>query len=227
MEIGPFSQRQRRALDCQLVTLTTTVATDGASLHLLQLCLKRLDLSMGLLQILVETVALGNELLLPLPETLLLDLDLLGEPLSESLLLLLILGVVELSWAGFSKFAGLHLLCAVCLIVKLLGGVDEVEHVSANQDGSELLEVTVILVLNFGDTPRVLATLDNAAVAGLDVLLGSDDSERHGGHQTAGMLGGGLIVLLNWRLVDLDALGLDDSSDLTSVSSVDTTEYRG
>lgn len=71
----------------------------------------------------------------------------------------------------------------------------------------------MVLVLDLGNTPRVLSSLDDTAIAGLDVLLGSDDSERHGGHQAAGMLSGGLVVLLNRWLVDLDALGLNDSSD--------------
>lgn len=93
------------------------MAADSAALHLLQLLLELLNLSMGLLEILVETVALGDELLLPLAETLFLDLDLLGETLSESLLLFLELGVVELSGTSLAELAGLHLLSAVSLVV--------------------------------------------------------------------------------------------------------------
>ena len=184
-------------------------------MHLLELPLELLDLGMCLLEILVEAVALGNELLLPLPEALLLDLDLLGEALAESLFLLLELGVVQLPGTGLAKLASLHLLGAVRFVVKLLGGVDEIQHVGADEDRSELLEVAVILVLDLSNTPRVLTTLDDAAVTGLDVLLRADHSERHSGHKATGVLGSGLIILLNWWLVDLDALGLNDSSDLT------------
>lgn len=192
------------------------MAADSAALHGLELGLELLDLSVGLLEILVEAVALRDELLLPLSEALLLDLDLLGEALSESLLLLLELGVVELSGSGLAKLASLHLLGAVGLIVQLLSGVDEVEHVSSDQDGAELLEVAVVLVLDLGNTPRVLATLDDAAIASLDVLLGTDDGERHGGHEAASVLSSGLIVLLDRGLVDLDVLGLNDRDNLQS-----------
>lgn len=193
------------------------MAADSAALHLLQLLLELLDLSMGLLEILVETVALGDELLLPLTETLLLDLDLLGETLSESLLLFLELGVVELSGTSLAELAGLHLLSAVSLVVQLLGGVNKVEHVCSDQDRAELLEIAVVLILNLGNTPRVLSALDNAAITGLDVLLGADNSERHGVHKAAGMLSGSLIVLLDRGLVDLDVLGFNDRDNLDRV----------
>lgn len=158
------------------------MAADSTALHRLELGLELLDLGVGLLEILVEAVALGDELLLPLPEALLLDLDLLGEALAESLLLLLELGVVELAWAGLAELAGLHLLCAVCLVVKLLGGVDQIEHVSSDEDRAELLEVAVVLVLDLSNTPGVLTALDDAAIASLNVLLGTDNGEGNGSH---------------------------------------------
>lgn len=190
------------------------MAADSAALHRLELGLELLDLGVGLLEVLVEAVALGDELLLPLPESLLLDLDLLGEALAESLLLLLELGVVELAGTGFAELAGLHLLRAVGLVVKLLSGVDKVEHVSSDKDRAELLEVAVVLVLDLGNTPGVLATLDDAAITSLDVLLGSDDGEGNGSHEAAGVLSGGLVVLLDRGLVDLDVLGLDNGDNL-------------
>jgi hypothetical protein len=104
------------------------MAADGTALQLLQLALELLDLGVGLLEVLVEAVALGNEFLLPLPEALLLDLDLLGEALAQRLLLLLELGVVELSRARLAKLARLHLLRAVRLVVQLLGRVDQVQR---------------------------------------------------------------------------------------------------
>ena len=164
------------------------MAADGAALHRLELRLQLLDLGVGLLEILVKTVALSDELLLPLSEPLLLNLDLLGKALSQSLLLLLELGVVELSGTGLAELAGLHLLGAVRLVMQLLGRVDEVEHVGSDQNRSQLLEVAVVLVLDLGNTPGVLATLDDASVTSLDVLLGTDNGKWHGSHQAAGML---------------------------------------
>jgi hypothetical protein len=166
------------------------------------------------LEILVESVALGDELLLPLSETALLDLDLLGEPLAQVLLLLLELGIVQLAGSGLAELASLHLLGTVSLVVRLLGRVDKIQHVGANQDRTELLEVAVILVLHLGNTPSILTTLDDTAVVGLDILFGTNDGERHSSHQAAGVGGGVLIVLLNWRGVDLNALGLDNGANL-------------
>lgn len=114
--------------------LSATVASDGISLHSLKLVLQLLDLGVGLLEILIETITLSNELLFPLSEALLLDLDLLSESLSQGLLLFLKLGVVELPRSGLAEFASLHLLCSVGLVVKLLSGVDKVEHVGADQN---------------------------------------------------------------------------------------------
>lgn len=131
------------------------------------------------LEILVEAVALGDELLLPLPEPCLLLLDLFREPLAQVLLLLLELGIVELSRTSLAELAGFHLGCAICLIVLLLGGVDEIEHVGANEDASEFLEITMLLVLNLGHTPRILATLDNTTIRSLHILLTTNHSEWH------------------------------------------------
>jgi hypothetical protein len=168
----------------------------------------------ALLQILVESIALGNELLLPLPESLFLDLDLLCESLAERLFLLLELWIVQFAWTSLTELAGFHLLCAVCLVVVLLGGMDQVKHVCADEDSAELLEVAVLLVLNFSNTPGVLSALDGTTVVGLDVLLGSDDGEWHSSDQAAGVEKTWFVILLEWWLVDLDALGLNDSSYL-------------
>jgi hypothetical protein len=168
----------------------------------------------ALLQILVESVALGNELLLPLSESLFLDLDLLCKSLAERLFLLLELWVVQLAWTSLAEFASFHLLCAVCLVVVLLGGVDQVKHVCANEDSAELLEVAVLLILDFSDTPGVLSAFDGATIIGLDILLRPDDGEWHSGDQAAGVEETWLVILLKWWLVDLDALGFNDSSYL-------------
>jgi hypothetical protein len=86
--------------------------------------------------------------------------------------------------------------------------------VGSDQDGSELLEVAVVFILNLGDTPRVLTALDNTTIAGLDVLFGADDGKWHGGHETSSVLGGSFVIFLDGGLVDLDVLGLNDGDDL-------------
>lgn len=72
-------------------------------------------------------------MLLPLSETGFLCLDLFGEPLPESLFLLLELGVLELPRLLFAKFAHFHLGLTVVLIVELFGGRDEVQHMCADE----------------------------------------------------------------------------------------------
>ena len=89
-------------------------------------------------------------MLLPLPEAGLLGLDLLGEALAERLLLLLELGVLELARLGLAGLARLHLALAVVLVMDLLRGRDEVEHVRPDQQRAQLAEVTVVLVLDYG-----------------------------------------------------------------------------
>lgn len=190
------------------------MAADSAALHLLKLLLERLDGGVGALQILVKAVTLADELLLPLSESVLLDLDLLSESLPQALFLFLELGVVELPWSGLSELPGLHLGCTVGFVVLFFGGVDQVKHVCSDQDRAKLLEVAVVLIFDFRDTPGVLAAFDNAAITGLDVLLGANDCKRHGCHQTACMLGSGLVILLNWWGIDLNSLRLDDGPDL-------------
>jgi hypothetical protein len=181
----------------------------------------------GGFQILVEAVALRDKLLLPLSESLFFDLDLLGETLAEVLFLLLELGVVQLAWSSFSKLPCLHLLSTVRLIVRLLGGVDEVKHVSADEDGSKLLEVAVVLILNLGNTPGVLTTLYNLAFVVLDVFLGANNGEWHGGRQATGVGSSVFVILLDWWLVDLDTLRRNNSTNLDNVSKNPNKQKSG
>jgi hypothetical protein len=199
--------------------LATSVRAVDAALERIDLGLETLNLCVASLKILVQAVSLCNQLLLPLPKPLLFHLDLLGEALAERLLFFLELGVVELPRASFTELPGLHLLRTVGFVVVLLGGVDEVEHVGADENGAELLEVAVLLVLDFGDTPGVLAALDGAAVVGLNVLLGSYHGEGHGIDEAAGVLHGGSVVVLERRGVDLDALSVNDLAHLLLVST--------
>ena len=92
-------------------------------------------------------------MLLPLPEARLFRFDLLSEALAKGLFLFLELGVIELLDLGFAKLAGLHLLLTVVLVVKLLSCGDEVEHVRADEQRTQLAEVAVVLVLNCVVTP--------------------------------------------------------------------------
>jgi hypothetical protein len=194
---GPSRMKAANSIDAAQRCLTATVrAVAHGALQRLDLGLELLDERVAALEILVEAVALRDELLLPLPEPLLLDLDLLGEALTKRLLLLLELGVVELPRAGLAKLPRLHLLRAVGLVVVLLGGVDQVEHVGPDEDGAELLEVAVVLVLDFGDTPRVLSALDGAAIVGLDIFLRANNGKWHGVDQAPGVVKSGVVVLL-------------------------------
>lgn len=87
-------------------------------------------------------------MLLPLSESRLLSLDLLGESLPELLLLLLELGVVQFLDLGLAELAGLHLLLAVVFVMRIFRRRDKVQHVCADEEGTKLFEVAVVLVLD-------------------------------------------------------------------------------
>jgi hypothetical protein len=215
---------------CPSWTFTSHLAPAGpghAALHTLDLSLELLDDRVALLEVLVETVSLRDELLLPLPEALLLHLDLLGEALAKSLFLFLELGVVQLARASLAELAGLHLACAVGFVVVLLGCVDKVKHVCANEDSPELLEVAVLLVLHLGDTPAVLTALDSPAVGSGYVALAADDGKGHGLDEGTCVLEASIIIFLKRGSVDLDVLSVNDGADLQIISnSAQEPEWR-
>jgi len=90
-------------------------------------------------------------MLFPLPETSLLGLDLLGEALAKRLFFLLELRVVWLLDTTLAGLASFHLFQAVVLVVLFLGSVDEVEHMGADEQGTELAEIAVGFALNCND----------------------------------------------------------------------------
>jgi hypothetical protein len=84
----------------------------------------------------------------------------------------------------------------------------------ADEDGAELLEVTMFFILNLGNTPGVLATLYSAPIICLNVLLRADDGEWHGCNEAASMLEASLVIFLERRLIDLDTLSFNDGTYL-------------
>lgn len=154
-------------------------------------------------------------MLFPLSEPSLLCLDLFGEALPELLFLLLELGVLELARLLLAWLASLHLCLAVVLVMELLGRRDEVKHVGANEERTQLAEVAVVLVLDLRDTPKVLTTLDDATVGGSHIFGGSDYGEGHGIDQDARVLGTQFIIGLNRSLVDANILSLDYLANLS------------
>lgn len=152
-------------------------------------------------------------MLFPLPEPSLLRLNLLSELLPERLLLLLELGVIELLDLGFAELARLHLLLPVVLIVQLLRRRDQVEHVRANEQRSQLLEVAVVLVLDFRHTPDVLTTLDGAAIGGAHVLGRADDGEGDRINEHLSVLC--VLIIVHRRCVDSDPLSVNNLANLS------------
>lgn len=174
---------------------------------------------MSALEILIQTISFGNELLLPLTEPVFLQFDLLCEALPQHFFLLLEFRIIQLSRTCLAKFSGFHLLGAVSFVVHLFGGVDKIEHVRPDQDRSQFLEIAMFLVLHLCDAPRVLTSFEHAAVVGLHILFRSDHRKWHSFQETPGVVCSRFIVLLQWRLIDFDALRLDNSSDLSPTVS--------
>jgi hypothetical protein len=174
------------------------------------------------LQIFVQAISLRDQLLFPMSEPLFFNLDLLRESLPQTLFLFLKLGVIQFSRSGLTKLSRLHLLSTVCFIVLLLGGVNEIEHMSADENRAELFEVAVVFILNLGDAPGILTTLDNATICGLHILLGANNGKWHCSHEAAGMESCVFIILLDRWLINLDALSVNNGSNLKKEIIVST-----
>ena len=149
-------------------------------------------------------------MLFPLSETSFFRLDLLSEALAELLLFLLEFGIVDLLDLWLPKLPGLHLLLSVVLVVELLGRRDQVQHMRPDEKRAQLAEIAVVLVLDLGNTPKVLTTFDDAPIGGLDVLSRTNNGERHGVGEHTSMLCSGLVVIFDGRLVNTDSLGGDN-----------------
>jgi hypothetical protein len=90
-------------------------------------------------------------MLFPLPETRFLCLDLLNEALAKHLFFLLELWIVWLLDMSLARLAGFHLFKMAVLVVLFLGSMNKVEHVGADEQGMELVEITVGFPFNYKD----------------------------------------------------------------------------
>lgn len=151
-------------------------------------------------------------MLLPLPEPRLLRLHLLRKLLPQRLLLLLELRVIQLLHLRLSELPRLHLLLPVVLVVQLLRRRDQVQHVRPDQQRPQLLEVAVVLVLDFSHTPDVLTALDGAPVGGPDVLGRADDGEGDGINEHLSVFR--VLVVVERGCVDADTLSCDHLANL-------------
>lgn len=91
----------------------------------------------------------ATDVLFPLPEPGLLGLDLLSEAFAESFLLFFKFGIIGFLYSRFAELPGLHLLLTVILVVDVFGCGDQVKHVRANQAGSQLSKIAVVLIFNW------------------------------------------------------------------------------
>lgn len=103
---------------------------------------------------------------------------------------------------------------AIVFIMDLLGGRDEVEHVSPDEQAAQFAKIAVGVVLDFGDAPGVLASLDVSAVVRQDVLCGANHREWHGGHDVGVALGGCVVVAFDQTRVHLDVLCCNHATNL-------------
>jgi hypothetical protein len=80
---------------------------------------------------------------------------------------------------------------------------------------TKLNEVTVLLVVDLDDTPRVGTTADLATIGASDLVVGTNDSERNLGHDLV-VLGDCLLIveLISRTLEDLDTVVFNIGEDL-------------
>jgi hypothetical protein len=82
--------------------------------------------------------------------------------------------------------------------------------VSSDQHLAQLDEVTVLLLVDLDDTPRIFTSADLAAIGSGNLVSSTNDCERNLGHDVV-VLGDGLLVikLVPGALEDLDAVVLN------------------
>lgn len=203
-ETPTSTRRQRRS---------SPLCAPAVASHGVELCLESFDSTVCLFEVLIEAVSLGNEMRLPLTEARLLELDLLCEAAAQGLLLLAVLWVVELLDLWLTELASLHLLLPVVLVVSFLCRGDQVEHMGADEEGSQLLEIAMLLVFDLGHTPQIVASLDQPSVSCLHVFCGAYDGEGHGAHERLCVLRARRVVCLDGWRVNSDTLAVDDLAD--------------
>ena len=133
-----------------------------------------------------------------------------------TLLLLLHSRVDLLEYAGVLRHThGEQLVGTVVLVELVVGVLLELLHVGSDEHLAKLNEVTVLLVIDLDDTPRVGTTADLATIGAGDLVVGTNDSERNLGHDLV-VLGDCLLIveLVSRSLEDLDTVVLDIGEDL-------------
>ena len=66
----------------------------------------------------------------------------------------------------------------------------------------------------FGNSPKVFTALDSTTIGSLDVLSATNDREGNSIRKDTSVLCARLIVVVNGRLIDTDALHLNNFTDL-------------
>ena len=66
----------------------------------------------------------------------------------------------------------------------------------------------------FCHTPEVFTAFDDTPIRCLDILSRPDDGKGNRVRENACVVGTGLIIVINWGLIDADALRGDDFTDL-------------
>lgn len=80
---------------------------------------------------------------------------------------------------GITKLSCFHLALSVALIVVFFGSRDQIQHMSSNQKATQLLKVTVLVILDFSYTPSVLSTDHVSTISCGDTSHRADDSKWH------------------------------------------------
>lgn len=68
-----------------------------------------------------------------------------------------------------------------------------------------------------GNTPKVFPSLDNTAVSGGDIFSRSNDGEGHGIEKNTSIFGSGLIIGIDRRLVNANALSSNHLANLQRI----------
>jgi hypothetical protein len=108
-----------------------------------------------------------------------------------------------------------ELVGTIVLVERIVSVLLEFFHVRSDEHLSELDKVAVVFIVHFDDTPGITATANFASFGVRNLVIGTNDSERHLGHDFL-VLGDCLFIvqLITRAFEDLDGVVLDVGENL-------------
>jgi hypothetical protein len=85
----------------------------------------------------------------------------------------------------------------------------------SDQEATQLLKVTVVVIFYFGYTPSVLSADNVSTVSSFDGIDGANNSKWHRGHDVLVTCSSGFLFTFNGAGINVDILSLNNFTDLS------------